>query len=241
MIRFSCLLTATALLAGAGEAQEAPPDPPLALQQPPGAAMSAAEVAQTGSLGWMQAQSDFALEFRDVGQITLAPGGVIAVDPLTWSQAADLPWIEVPAGTARFLLALDRDEASVSKALLVFSDAAPTCGDDVATILVDTGLAGFFDRSMAAAVTRSAGILGPEKDLYNGWFDTMIGEVWVVGHILPLPDNTLIPIASSGWGDGGYPVARLRSATGETVALYADFMGKNAEGDWLLPPDCGTS
>lgn len=203
--------------------------------------MTAAEVAQTGSLGWLQAQSDFALEFRDVGVISIAPGGVMAVDPLTWSEGWDLPWIEVPAGEARFLLALDAGAGRVSKALLVFSDAVPVCGADVATIAVDTGLASFFDHSMARAVTRSADLLGPGKDLYNDWFDAMISETWVVGHILDLPDKTLIPITSTGWGDGGYPVARLHSASGGVVALYADFMGKNAEGDWLLPPDCGVS
>ncbi|WP_283177736.1 hypothetical protein [Gemmobacter sp. 24YEA27] len=75
MIRFSCLLTVTALLAGAGEAQEAVPDALFAGQDPPGAAISPAEVAQTGSLGWMQAQSDFALEFRDVGRSPLPRAG----------------------------------------------------------------------------------------------------------------------------------------------------------------------
>ncbi len=209
-------------------------------QKPPGEAMDAAAISRIGTLEWMRGQSDFPLEFRDAGQITIAPGGIVAADPLTWSEEWKLPEIESPAGEARFIVALDAGEGRVSKAMLVFSDAPPVCGDDVATIPVDTGLASFLDPVMRTGLNRSYEMLGP-GDLYSSWFEALIGEVWVVGDILPLPDKTLIPMTSTGWGDGGYPVARLKSASGEVVALYADFMGRDEAGEWLLPKACEIS
>ncbi|WP_112309282.1 DUF4241 domain-containing protein [Pseudogemmobacter bohemicus] len=229
MIRIAACLTLLLALPAGAEAQK-----------PPGEAMPDPVVSAIGSLAWLRGQSDFPLEFRDAGRITIAPGGIVAADPLTWSDDWDLPEIGTPTGEARFILALDDGQGRVSQAMLIFSDAAPVCGDDVATIPVDTGLASFLDPVMREALNRSYEMIDPE-DLYSGWFEDLIGETWVVGHILPLPDKTLIPMTSTGWGDGGYPVARLKSASGEVVALYADFMGKNDAGDWLLPNACGST
>jgi hypothetical protein len=112
------------------------------------------------------------------------------------------------------------------------------CGEDVATVGIDTGLAGFFDKPSLTALNRDAKALGPEKDLYNDWFDALIGQIAVVAQIAPLPSGAAFPMVSTGWGDGGYPVATLNGAGGEVLAVYVDFMGRDDEGTWLLPPPC---
>ncbi len=38
-----------------------------------------------GALRWMADQSSLPLTFRTVGTLDIAPGGVVSVDPLTWS------------------------------------------------------------------------------------------------------------------------------------------------------------
>jgi hypothetical protein len=48
------------------------------------------------------------------------------------------------------------------------------------------------------------------------------------------------PAFATGWDDGGYPVAALHDDAGQMVAPYADFMGRNDAGDWLLPDPCAS-
>src|SRR5690606_11298646 len=103
---------------------------------------------------------------------------------------------------------------------------------------VDTGPAAFLDRPAAAALEADSQALGPGRDIYNDWFHGLSGETHVVKEMVPLPSGTRFPMMSSGWGDGGYPVASLSDAEGRMVAIYVDFMGMNEEGDWLLPPEC---
>ncbi|MEZ5796683.1 MAG: DUF4241 domain-containing protein [Paracoccaceae bacterium] len=192
-----------------------------------------------GALDWMAAQTALPLNFHVVGTLDLAEGGVIAVDPLMYDPAVDWPAIPAPAGLAYLVVALDDESQRISKALLVFSDAAPVCGHDETTLGVDTGLAAFLDPPRAAALAADgAALAAAGKDIYNDWFDAQIGQTHVVAHLLPLPSGTEIPIVSSGWGDGGYPVASLADDQGRMVALYADFMGKDDEGTWLLPVEC---
>ncbi|VDC31351.1 DUF4241 domain-containing protein [Pseudogemmobacter humi] len=215
-----------ALLLSAGPALADMPGSPIA------------DPGTTGALAWMAGESALPLDFRTAGPVAVAPGGVIVVDPLTYDPGYGWPFIAAPSGEARLILAIDPAEQRVSKAMLVFSDAPVLCGADVATVGVDTGLVSFLDQPMSEALGRAQTVLGPGKDLYNDWFHELIGEIWVVGHLLPLPDGTVIPMSSSGWGDGGYPVVALQSGTGQVVAIYADFMGRNEAGDWLLPASC---
>lgn len=202
----------------------------------PGAAV--AEDSPVGALRWMAAQSSSALTYQEVGQLDIAPGGVIVVDPLTYGPGLDWPFVPVPAGTARFIVAREPTDDQISKALLVFSDAEVACGHDEASVGVDSGLAAFLDRPREKALIADSAALGVGKDIYNDWLNTLIGDVAVVAQEVPLPSGASIPMMSSGWGDGGYPVASLRDKDGATVALYVDFMGRDDEGNWLLPPEC---
>lgn len=201
---------------------------------------AAAETASRGdgAVAWLRNRTGHALDVQAIGPVAIAPGGVIVVDPLTYSTGYDWPFLAVPEGQAQFLVALDAESGRVSKAALVFSDAPVACGHDEATVGVDTGLAAFLDRPAAAALEADSQALGPGRDIYNDWFDALIGETHVVKEMVPLPSGTRFPMMSSGWGDGGYPVASLSDAEGRMVAIYVDFMGMNEDGDWLLPPEC---
>lgn len=199
---------------------------------------AAAEPAPPGAVAWLRDHTGHTLDVQAIGPVAIAPGGVIVVDPLTYSGSSDWPFLSIPEGQAQFVVALDAKSGRVSKAMLVFSDAPVTCGHDEATVPVDTGLAAFLDRPTAAALDADALALGPDKDIYNDWFHALIGETHVVKEMVPLPSGIRFPMMSSGWGDGGYPVASLSDAEGRMVALYVDFMGMNDKGEWLLPPEC---
>ena len=161
------------------------------------------------------------------------------VDPLTYGPGLDWPFVPVPAGAARFIVALEPDDSRVSKALLVFSDAEVSCGHDETSVGVDSGLAAFLDQPRAKALLDASDALGDGKDIYNDWFSTLpINAKPVVSDMAPLLSGVTFPMMSSGWGDGGYPVASLRDKDGAMVALYVDFMGKDDDANWLLPPEC---
>jgi hypothetical protein len=191
-----------------------------------------------GALAWVRSMTGFPLEMRAIGTVTIAPGGVIVADPLTFFSAAGSPAIPAPAGSAQFIVALDAETGRVSKALLVFSAAPVACGRDEATVGVDTGLAAFLDQPTALALANLAQAVSPDRNIYDDWFNRFIGASQVVADLVPLPSGESVPMMSSGWGDGGYPVASLSDAEGRMVAVYADFMGINEDGDWLLPQEC---
>lgn len=206
----------------------------LALTAPP----LAAEVP--GALHWIMSETAADLRITEVGPLETPEGRVIAADPLTYSADWALLEIAVPTGGGRLFVAHDVAEGRISKAVLVFADAAPVCGADVATIPVDTGLASFLTPATAKALDQAgAALADARKDLYNNWFHALFGDEHVVAGAYPLPDSpATVAIFSSGWGDGSYPVATLSDAGGAVVAVYADFMGKDDEGNWLLPDNC---
>lgn len=191
-----------------------------------------------GAIAWLRDRTGHALDIRTIGPVAIAPGGVIVVDPLTYSTGYGWPFLPVPEGPAQFVVALETGYGRVSKAMLVFSDAPVSCGHEEAAVGVDTGLAAFLDRPAAEALEADALALGPGRDIYNDWFHDLIGETPVVKEMVPLPSGIRFPMMSSGWGDGGYPVASLSDAEGRMVALYVDFMGMDEDGRWLLPPEC---
>lgn len=188
---------------------------------------------------WVVKNTDVPLQVEEVAKLTMAPGGLVVADALIADQFEYFTRIATPAGPARFVVAIDKaQDGRPSKAMLVFSDAPVACGQDVATVGIDSGLAAFFDRATLKAVNHDGAALGPGKDIYNDWFYALIGDKPVVAGPVPLPSGAVVPMVSSGWGDGAYPVATLNDANGQIVAVYADFMGRDDEGTWLLPPPC---
>ena len=193
------------------------------------------------AVAWLAGRSDVAVTMQEVATLDMAEGGVIVADALIADGFDRYTVIATPSGPARLVVAFDpAEDGRPSKAMLVFSDAPVICGQDVATVGIDTGLVAFFDRPTLAAMARDGAVLAPEKDLYNDWFHALIGETPVVAGLIPLPSGGSVPMVSSGWGDGAYPVAVLTGAGGEVLAVYVDFMGL-ASGDWLLPPPCETA
>ncbi len=188
---------------------------------------------------WIVTHTESPLEIKTVG--TWAPNStkVIAVDSLTYAPDYKWPYTDIPKVAATFVALNDAESGRVSKAVLVFADGMPVCGVDLATMPVDTGTGAFLTPENGQALDALAGDLDQnQSDLYAGFMEPQIKGAHSFAQFLTLPDGTSFPAFSTGWGDGAYPVASLVDAQGHTVALYADFMGHNADGEWLLPPPC---
>ena len=160
-------------------------------------------------------------------------GQIYATDPLTlWQTEGDA--LRVPDAPARLIGLLEREQGRAALMALIWSNADVVCGEDLSTIGVDTGLAGFLTpdnvRDLLAYADPSA---GPYHGTYAEQLDATIPTLPFVAQ---LPSGARFPVSGSGWGDGGYPVASLHDAEGNMVALYTQFMGGTEE--WLLPPPC---
>lgn len=170
------------------------------------------------------------------GDWTPAGGLIHATDPLTlWQTGPEATLIAVPDAPARVIGLIDREHGSAAVLALVWSDAPVACGEDLDTIGVDTGLAGFLTPADVAALEAYS---HPSLGTYHGTYaEQLDAEAPTVPLIAQLPDGSRFPVSGSGWGDGGYPVASLRDAAGAMVALYAQFdSGSDA---WHLPLPCG--
>lgn len=164
-------------------------------------------------------------------------GEVFATDPLTlWQTGSDITPLRVPDAPARLVGLLERDQGRAAVMALIWSNAEVSCGEDLSTIGVDTGLAGFMTPADVAALDAYA---DPSAGPYHGTYAEQLDAAVPTVPFLPtLPDGTRFPVSGSGWGDGGYPVASLYDADDNMVALYVQFMGGGE--NWLLPEPCGS-
>lgn len=189
-----------------------------------------------GALGWYVAFAGESRRARAIGRYKIGTAGVVALDPLT--LFATPPIGDLPRGETRAYVLLEPSQDRIAAAFLIFDDAVPVCGADVGTIGVDSGTAAFVTPEDLTQLTAlSANLAQNNRDLYNDYFAKQMPET-SFSRMLRLPNGRRFPGFSAGWGDGGYPVARLDDASGRPVALYADFMG-DARGEWILPRECG--
>ena len=199
------------------------------------------------ALHWIETGT--ALEMREVAAGHWHPvgGRIHATDPVTRFQAGpDIATLSVPDAPARVMgfntdLVLGGHQMGNRTAFLalVWSDAPVACGEQLWTMAVDTGLAGFMTPQNVV-------------DLYD--YEDFYGELYVsvvpsalqrqIDAAYPGPIVTDVPrrdlrfpISGAGWGDGAYPVVGLYDAGGAMVALYVQFIPAEDE-DWLLPPPC---
>ncbi|MEX3015681.1 DUF4241 domain-containing protein [Gymnodinialimonas hymeniacidonis] len=160
-------------------------------------------------------------------------GEIYATDPLTLWQTEGAT-LSVPDAPARLIGLLERDQGRAALMALIWSNADVVCGEDLSTIGVDTGLAGFVTPANVRALDAYA---ASEGDLYAGTYAEQLDDpIPTIPFIARLPSGATFPVSGSGWGDGGYPVASLYDAQGNMVALYAHFIPSGDE--WLLPPPC---
>jgi len=162
-------------------------------------------------------------------------GRLHATDPLTlWG--VDGPPLPVPDQTAEMfiLYATESGEDSVGLFALIWSNAPVACGEDLGSVPVDTGLAGFLTPDDVTALERYGQRYG--DNLYDGPYAEQIEKNWSGPFLAELPGGTHFPITSSGWGDGFYPVFGLLDQDGEMIALYMQFITDGQE--WLVPPVC---
>ncbi len=192
-------------------------------------------LADPGAVDWLRGNLNIPTHLHDGGVWEETGGAVLAVDPLTLF-GADAGPIAVPRQPARIVGIRETNGTDPRTAflVLVWSDAPVVCGEDLATIGVDTGLAAFLAPRDVAALNAYGAAYG--GDLYAGPFAADIDKRYPGPYLAQLPDGTAFPLSGSGWGDGGYPVASLQSADGNMVALYAQFITDGA--DWLLPAPC---
>lgn len=155
-------------------------------------------------------------------------GEIYATDPLTLFQTEGATFT-VPDAPARLIGLLERTQGRAAIMALIWSDAPVACGEDLATISVDTGLASFITPADLEAYRAFGTLLDTNQ---------IDGTLPTVPFVVRLPGGAWFPTSGSGWGDGSYPVASLRDADGTMVALYAQFITDGQ--DWLLPPPCAT-
>lgn len=195
--------------------------------------LSAAPASAESALDWLVARSAPAI-IGETGTWTTPTGTVLAADPLTLfgteNPIAGLP--DTPATVLGFY-PLDSPGRTGLMAL-IWSDDPVVCGEDVATIGVDAGLAAFLAPPDLRVLESYRDEWG---DLYAGPYAEQIDTSYPGPTLIDLPGASGFPLSGSGWGDGGYPVATLKDASGRVTALYAQFI--TAEGaDWLLPSPC---
>lgn len=159
-------------------------------------------------------------------------GQLYATDPLTLSQTEGAT-LAVPDRPARLIGLLEREHGRAALMALIWSNADVVCGEDLTTIGVSTGLAGFLTPADVRALDAYA---DPSFGTYHGTYaEQLEAAIPTIPFIARLPSGASFPVSGSGLGDGGYPVASLYDAEGNMVALYTQFIG---DGDWLLPPPC---
>jgi hypothetical protein len=201
-------------------------------------ALAAPAVAEPqATIAWILDQSKARLVVQEVGTYDIRGTELIGVDSLTFSPSYDWPWFLVPNGPARVVAFDDPTEAALSKAAIIFSNAAPVCGEEVGVMPVDTGTGAFLDRPTATALDDIGKAMSTDCNLYDCLMADQVGE-HQFAKMIRLPDGTSYPAFSTGYGDGAYPVYLLRDASGAPVAAYADFLGVGPDYDWLTPPAC---
>jgi hypothetical protein len=190
-----------------------------------------------GSVAWLLDQAGTPLTVQEVGSYDIRGTELIGADSLTFSASADWPWFTVPEGPARVVAFNDPVELAVSKAAILFSDAAPVCGEEVGVMGVDTGTGAFLDRPTAMMLDMIAGLMGKTCNLYDCLMALQVPAT-SFAQMIRLPDGSAYPAFSTGFGDGGYPVYLLYDDRGAPVAAYADFLGVPPDYTWAAPPDC---
>jgi hypothetical protein len=189
------------------------------------------------SLAWLMAESGLPLVVQKVGEMSVRGTEMIGVDSLTFSLSYTWPWFPVPEGPARVIALYDPLEVAYARAMIIFSDQTPICGDEVGVMPVDTGTGAFLDRPTAKALDRAAAAMGPNCNLYDCLMAKQMPDS-EFARMIALPDGSTYPAFSTGYGDGAYPVYLLRDAQGAPTAAYVDFLGRPETYEWLAPPAC---
>jgi hypothetical protein len=190
-----------------------------------------------GTVAWILDQAGTPLTVQEVGTYAVRGTELIGVDSLTFSPSYGWPWFTVPEGPARVVVFDDPAELALSKAAILFSDAAPACGSEVGVMPVDTGTGAFLDRPTADMLDTIAKAMGQTCNLYDCLMAEQVGDAQFA-QLIRLPDGATFPAFSTGFGDGAYPVYLLQDADGAPVAAYADFLGVRPDYAWLVPPAC---
>jgi Protein of unknown function (DUF4241) len=200
-------------------------------------ASGAVQAEPNGTVIWILKQHRAPLVVQEVGTYSVRGNALIGVDSLTYSPTYNLPWFKAPTGPARVVAFDDPQEYALSKAAILFSDAAPVCGEEVGAMPVDTGTGAFLDRPTAETLDRVSAAMGPDCNLYDCLMAEQVAEAQFA-RMIRLPDGSTFPAFSTGFGDGVYPVFLLYDADGLPVAAYADFLGVGPDYQWLAPPAC---
>ncbi len=195
--------------------------------------LAAAPSQAQDAVNWLRRGIDMPSDLHISNMWHPRGGQLYATDPLTlWQTEGET--LRVPDAPARLIGLLEREQGRTAAMALIWSEADVVCGEDLSTVGVDTGLAGFLTPANVAALEAYS---DPSQGPYHGTYaEQLDATIPTIPFIVELPSGATFPVSGSGWGDGGYPVASLYDADGNMVALYAQFMGGTE--DWLLPAPC---
>ncbi|TKW68545.1 MAG: DUF4241 domain-containing protein [Paracoccus denitrificans] len=205
------------------------------------AGSAGAQDSAPATLPWLAGQAGEERTIRDHGPIDFGSQRLTAVELLFYYRD---PWkfadFAIPEGPAAFWTLHEPSQQRVAAAVLVWSDATPVCGQEVLPG-VDGPIAGFMAPD-AAQRLQQENIRAEDagQGAYADWVEPQSPEA-SFARFMTLPDGTRFPGFSTGWGDGGYPVVRLNDKQGNIVAVYADFIGHEPDGKFILPPPCRTA
>lgn len=208
--------------------------PVAALAVLPLGALAGGTAEPQTALDWLRAGAGFETRPHDGGTWAAEGGEIYATDPLTLWNRREAP-LRVPETPARVVGLQETTEGRTAFMALIWSNAPVVCGKELSVIGVDTGLAGFLTPADLAALDDYGKPY--QGELYVGTYaDQLDAQYPTVPFLVELPGGARFPVAGSGWGDGGYPVASLHDAQGRMVALYAQFI--TGDKGWLDPPPC---
>lgn len=191
-----------------------------------------------GPVEWLAGQAGEERIARNHGPIDFGTDQLTAIELLLHERG---PWspetFAIPTGPAEFWTLHEPTQQRVAAALLVWSNTPAYCGEEVISD-VDGPIAGFMSPAAALHMQKeNLRAADGGQGAYVDWVEPQSPET-SFARFMTLPGGDRFAGFSTGWGDGNYPVVRLRDKHGQTVAIYADFIGNPAKESFILPRPC---
>lgn len=198
-------------------------------------ALSAQEDA--GTIDWILDRHDQPFHIHVLGELTFKDK-ILLGDPTLLDDGYYFPTLTLPApATATYVTMTDAQFGDLTKAILLFSDAKPTCGVSFGRTEEMRGGV-FMDPDRIKAIEPLAKEAAASPDMYwtelGLWPDLTKEDNWSA--IVTLEDGTAIP-AYSNWDSGYYPVYAFYDDNMALTAFVMDHF-PTSRGEVDMPPAC---
>ncbi len=186
------------------------------------------------------------LERREIGDLVLTSGRIVANDPLTFFQTEPFTRAVPPRAYPVSIFIAHRADSSgqadqrIAFALVTFRDEQPArwemalcANQNIATLKkeqffgygVDAGTGAFMDADAAAIIkTRHHDSSLYEDRLVDALVATYVHTLGWANFVLDEATGLNVVAFTSGWGDGAYPSFWGLSAHGDALCLLTDFL-----------------